>query len=628
MTGFFEIIRIYAPHIYHSTLLLSPKTSIVRKLYRPQANPLARVVQGVPTSWDPNIATTSFSGGVLAVAWSPCGRFIAISRYSSDRIAILDTTTLEQIYTTCSASRLHGPMNLVFSPDGRLLTGFFNAFSPFPDCIANWDLQTGGLISNTDGVIDSKGSPLMTYSGCGTMVGLLFLQDATITTYNVLSGTRISSHSVERAVTSTIWTHGECLRFTAVELGNIAIWEVGFTSRRPPTKVDSLPAPDGLTSRIFYAFIPSLSRLAYVLEGRVVVWDAQHRNILLDSTDVAHLVRVSFSPDGRFIVCGAKGPEVYLWRESPDGYLLHQQFTTGARTTAQTVSPDAKSIVTFSSSPTVRLWRTTDSHTSPPGVSIQSITTIPQDFILEFSPSEKLVATTKRGGSTITVLDLESGDLLAVIDTSMNIYGVLITRSAIVAATSRKVVTWDLPAGDDALDVEMNTTDSVRTSMFDHSMSLGMGLPYISISPDLNHIASKQVSGDLHIYNMHTGKLLTVAKSMGDVPGLTPDGRVVWCAAADGQFDKWKITRDEILDVTKLQSLGSTEDTPEGFPWRSSHGYQVTDDGWVVNSDKKRLLWLPHNWRSSKKFSRIWRRKFLALLHGELPEVVVLELEF
>ena len=628
MTGFFEVISISAPHIYHSALLLSPKISIVRSLYGSQASPLARVVQGVPTSWDPNIATTSFPGGVLAVAWSPCSRFIAVSQDLSDKIAILDAVTLEKIYTTCSVSRLEGPGKLMFSPDGRFLTGYFRALISLPgDFIANWDLQTGGLISSASRVTDHWMASSMTYSECGTMIGLLFVEgSATITTYNVLSGMRISFHSVEKAVTGMIWTHDECLRFATEELTSITIWEVGFTSKQPPTKVGSLPIPDGFTSGEFHALSPTLSLLAFVIEGRAVVWDAQHRKILLDSAEVTDPERVSFSPDGRFITCGAGGPEVCLWRESPVGDHPHQVFVTGTGFTTQIVSPDRESVVTFGNS-IVQLWRTTDAPAFLSGVLIESFCFTPENFILEFSPGEKLVAVTRRYGSTITVLDLESGNLRVVIDTGMGIYGMRITESAIVTATLGKVVTWDLPAGDHALNVRMDTNDSVRTNMFDNSMSTRPGL-YISISPDLNHIASKRFSEDLHIYNLQIGKLLTVAKSMGYVPGFTPDGRAVWCAAADGQFDRWKITRDETLVLTKLESLRSTEDPLEGFPWQSSHGYQVTDDGWVVNPGKKRFLWLPHNWRSGKEFSRMWGRKFLALLHGELPEAVVLELEF
>ena len=634
MTGFFEAISISAPHIYHSTLLLSPKMSIVRTLYGPQASPLARVVQGVPTSWDPNIATTSFPRGIRAIAWSPCSRFIAISQHSSDNIAILDAVTLEQIYTTCSIGLGRGPQNLVFSPDSHLLTGYFNALNPLPPFIASYDLQTGGLISKTGGVIDAERLPLMTYSGCGTMIGLLFryvktafitTHNAIITTYNVLSGTHISSHSIEKDVSSAIWTHDECLRFATVELRSIIIWEVGFTSIQPPTKVDSLPTPDGLTSRTSDTFLPSLSLVAFVFQKRVLVWDARHHKILLDSAEVTYPSLVSCSPDGRFIVCGSSGPELYILKASPDGYLL-QKFITGGGSTSHTVSPDGESVITFGSS-IVQLWRTTDSPTSLSGVSIQPFRAIPKDFILEFSPGEKLVAVTRRCDSTVTVLDLESGNPRAVIDAGEDIYGIGITGSAIVVVCVGKVVTWDLPAGDDALNVGMNIDDSVQTNIDQRLMCIDSDQPHISVSPDFNHIAIKQHSLELCIFNLRAKELLAYVDSREVVPGFTLDGHIVWCAGYRGDLDRWRVTEDGTPQVTKLESLGSTDDPPEGFPWRSSHGYQVTGDGWILSSRGKRLLWLPHHWRSQGSFRKMWRGKFLALLHAELSEPVVLELE-
>jgi len=67
---------------------------------------------------------------------------------------------------------------------------------------------------------------------------------------------------------------------------------------------------------------------------------------------------------------------------------------------------------------------------------------------------------------------------------------------------------------------------------------------------------------------------------------------------------------------------------PEGYPWRSSRGYTVTDDGWIISQEGKRLLWLPARWRSRGGESRIWSGPFLALLHETLPEPVILKLEF
>ena len=84
----------------------------------------------------------------------------------------------------------------------------------------------------------------------------------------------------------------------------------------------------------------------------------------------------------------------------------------------------------------------------------------------------------------------------------------------------------------------------------------------------------------------------------------------------------WRVRggRDE------LEPLVDIEDPPEGYPWASSCGHRVTDDWWILGPDGKRLLMLPPPWQSYP-VDRVWKGRFLALLHRELPEPVLLELE-
>jgi len=51
---------------------------------------------------------------------------------------------------------------------------------------------------------------------------------------------------------------------------------------------------------------------------------------------------------------------------------------------------------------------------------------------------------------------------------------------------------------------------------------------------------------------------------------------------------------------------------------------KTTDDGWVLNSNGKRLLWLPPHWRVDD-MDKVWSARFLAFLHHQLPEAVILE---
>ena len=87
-----------------------------------------------------------------------------------------------------------------------------------------------------------------------------------------------------------------------------------------------------------------------------------------------------------------------------------------------------------------------------------------------------------------------------------------------------------------------------------------------------------------------------------------------------------------MLTITKdaLKHTNNAADITDGLwgcPWGSPHGYKVTIDGWTLSGDEKRLLMLPPLWQSQLDVDRVWNGKFLALLHGTLPEPVILELD-
>ena len=65
VTRHFEIINTSSSHIYHSALVLTPRESIERRLYNPQAQPFMRVVHGVPALWNSDTAAATFRFDIL-----------------------------------------------------------------------------------------------------------------------------------------------------------------------------------------------------------------------------------------------------------------------------------------------------------------------------------------------------------------------------------------------------------------------------------------------------------------------------------------------------------------------------------------------------------------------------------
>ena len=86
----------------------------------------------------------------------------------------------------------------------------------------------------------------------------------------------------------------------------------------------------------------------------------------------------------------------------------------------------------------------------------------------------------------------------------------------------------------------------------------------------------------------------------------------------------WKIVEKRGSGRIRLEPKDENLPPLGLFPWESRLGYEVTGDGWVLSATRKRLLWLPHRWRS-KAWQRAWGGRFLGLLQGELSEIVILE---
>ncbi|KAF9642143.1 hypothetical protein BDM02DRAFT_2540684 [Thelephora ganbajun] len=628
--GFFEIISTSCPHIYHSALPLCPRNSIVRSLYESHARPFARIVRGLPDSWESSIAAAWFPSWIFTAVWSPCSRFIAISL--GGRIGILDAVTLSRVTTLYSPEDCLANQ-LVFSPNTRLLTSYDLRLTK----LTSWDLQTGGLVSSITLGLPSYHRLLLTYSTCGAMVAGLHRNKPIFTIFicDVLSGTHKYSHPVEGESLEEIWTHGECLRFATVDSGSMTTWEVGFASPHTPTPVESLPVPGNFDPQKKYQFHPTSSRLAFT-RWSLVVWDAQHSKFLLQSTDFSSLTvgSMSFSSDGRFFACGTRSRGIHLWKESPTGYTLHQKFTLNTgRLGHVRVSPDGESIIALDGS-TILLWHTADSNTSLSDISALTVQRYQGQPIVGLSSDEALAAVARRGCDTVTVLDLKSGITRLTIDTDMRVYGVGVDGSAVVVVGERKIITWSLPAGNNVLNPRAGVNDSVLTTTFNCPSFVIRVLRPISVSPDLRRIAiigwyedDNNYQSSLCLYDVPTGNLL--ASELAGHPftvSFSPDGYEVWTDSyADGR-NVWKTTEDSKSDAIRLEHLESRTGPPGCFPLQSSRGYEVTDDRWVLSPGRKRLLWLPPSWRF-KHEDRRWSGRFLMLLGSKLPEPVILELE-
>jgi len=421
----------------------------------------------------------------------------------------------------------------------------------------------------------------MVYSANGKMVGIFDWRPGydvntlvcNIHMFDIAPGVYMHSHSFNacRPLSNNIWAHGESLRFATADAATITIWEVGFTLGATPMAVETLPAPDGLDSDLTAVQLsPITCRLAHLIGGEVLIWDTRNSEYLLHCTDTKFSPGMTFSSDGCFFACPTTGSEIYIWKESPAGYILHRILALSARCSGTLLSQNGESLVAFGGR-TVQLWRT-GSHTTPPSSNLTQAPHHTENFVLGFSPDETLAAVAVPGERRVTVLNLKFGVPQLTIDAGMEVHDLRVTESSVDVVGHSEVATWCLPAGDCATDARVGLEDRTKTI------------------PLIVNIHRKRRET---LYVVDTRKTLT---------------KTVW---RDG-----KIPVREMVPYPENPS-----------DWGQPCDYQVADDWWILGPHKKRLLMLPPPWQSTADKHRVWQGRFLALVHSGLSEPVILELD-
>ena len=540
--------------------MLTPKTSIIRKLYESHARPFTRFVHGIPESWGSNTAAAVCPFEIGLAVWSSCNRFIAVSPEHSMTVDVLDSATLQRLQSfSFSSGGSADPDSLVFSPDSRMVTCFGYRISELEAFVVSWDLQTGCIVSAIERRISDgyfRGSAGITYSTNGKIVAVLFWDGscAVISIYDVAAG--VFMHDVYYSIGDAlrpqggipilfdIWAHGDTLRFaTPGSETTINILEVELAPGARPITVETHFVP-GIDQRsafeldtdgppIYTRFFPTPSRLALICAEslRVAACGARDSEFLLCNTeDIAFFPDLTFSSDGRFFACQT-ALSVYLWMESPTGYILRGKLASGPRCPRPLLSPNGESIVTLHG-PMIRLWPTKTIATPTAGISTGP--PCRRNFILEFHPNMPLGIVVRQRDNVVTVLNLNSGVPQLTINTGMEVYGLGVTDGTVVVIGSEQVVTWNLPGGSTRTGAITDIEGSTQTMKLGN-INWDKAVVAASISLDSGYVAFivEIAAGDRHllIYELSTLRCLSDSYAMWKMLWFSQDGRNIFCVA-------------------------------------------------------------------------------------------------
>ena len=616
---------------------------MVRKLYKSHAQPLTRVVHGLPASWGSNNTATQRPFAIKLAVWSPCSGFLAISATETSPVEILDSITLQRLQSLEFLREIPGhPMALVFSPDGRILTcaGFYELGQE--TFVVSWDLQTGGMVSGIKrrAPAESMLASHIAYSMDGRMVGILFRHHSIdlISVYDVVSGAYMHDidhgvvydpHSTSRPRLHNIWTHGESFRFVSVEQRTLLIWEVGLAPGATPTVVETLPDMDdaipadlqhrGREAEMSIQFHPAPHRLTVihptVLGYGVLVLDARVPKTLLRHRSSSLHPTPTFSSDGRFFACSTTGSEVHLWVKSSTAYAPYETFPCLIGRSTPLLSPNGESIIAFNG-PIIQLWQTKRTlHTLPSShTPAQQV----ENFVLDFLPSRPCAAFARQKDTVVTVLDLESGLPWLTINTD-EVYGLRAIGSTVVAVNHKQASPWHLPEWDSPPCERRAILGDTRRA--NDNSAINPEVFAASVSFDYRYVAFIGGRGGeaLKLY-LSGSKGNRVYPTGGTTLWFKPGGHDFWVGTGN-KARLWTVSENGMA----LEGCAGDVEDLEGTPWRSPLGYKVTNDGWILGPNGKRLLMLPPSWRSGA-VQRMWNGRFLALLHGTLPEPIILEL--
>ena len=294
VTKFFEVIKVSAAHIYHSTLELCPVSSIIQKLYyhcRIARSP--KVAVGTPDSWDPTVAVSGKDCYIGPCTWSPCGRFVAAQ--TGKAVEIRNQLTLEPItilQPTETIPHLTGP--LAYSPDGSSIACASDT------AIIIWDIQTGGVAKE---ITCSPNNISLVWSLDGQTICTIDSEDRVIFivhTYDVFSGTISSPGILRSGGDNRLWTHDESFwvmttgMWAGCRNGIIDIFKVGSTL----TKIWSFISPPSEHEPEIVSFSPTTRHISISGYNTLRIFDIQDSKCLLDKT--GNFLSDCFSSDGIF----------------------------------------------------------------------------------------------------------------------------------------------------------------------------------------------------------------------------------------------------------------------------------------------------------------------------------------
>jgi len=581
---FFEVIKLSAPHIYHSALQLSPRFALVRDIYS-QWLPWDTeqwLVFGLPDSWDQPM---TIDGDYGSYAWSPCGQYL--SARESTSVGVWDALTLEK----CSTLQLtdphttepwntqyHSPDVLTYSPDGYSLAGCFGSV------FTVWDIQTGGVVKEIECGTANVLPKSLVWSSDGKAIGAIFpveVETWVVYTYGVTSGVIESTSTLQSSLQPHLWSHSNSLwaMVALKEEGSqtiINILEIWPIPTSNPIKSFSINL--NLQNELpIISFSPATYRISALSTGKhpqaLLVFDIQSSKVLLQKMD-SGCVTNCLSPDGSSLVASSWKSYIYVWKyTSEQNYLIWAEFPFwGSSPTdprGYQFSPGSLSML-ISRDSFLEVQHLDNPETDwPMGRAQYGV----------FSTDGIYVVTASYDGQIITITNLYEQSSQS-INTSFGICGLSITGNILLVVGDNEIVGWRLPVEGEVDEVSDDGEEDCENSIWTKTTSY----PCVWFPVEGNIGVVKLSNEHYFYYNTETGE------DLGSILAGVPPPSSSWQALYQGN-SKFSGDYPSSYQDFVIYDNDSEDDPSTSMPW-----YQ---GGWVMypEGEHQHKLWLPNHWR-------------------------------
>jgi len=507
-----------------------------------------------------------------------------------------------------------------------------------------WDIQTGVVILEADTSYSCK----VIFHGNQRIIALVLNKGYTHT-HNVLGAAQLHLDIFPLVLGTksvTHWTHEGSVWFAIylnTGMGHVITIKEFQPNATPPLctlSSFSIPPYDGKFTFSSVSFHASfVSRLA-----GVIVLDVQDSKVLLQTqlgVGYSYIGPGQFSPNGHLFACSTLEGKIYIWQNTPTGYIpwssLRPQLVVYRFLFSPTTTPILCRGAMGVQLVHPGLSQALGNHPSPTSDTDVGYLNPHLRHLVAYSTDRMYIAMALQGSSIVTVLKGSSGNPQQLTNPDLETEDIkIIDNTLFVVGRHNKLVRWNLEAGG-----EVGSSHSARRVVVE-ALVIDPDAYLLTLSHDCTQIAFT-TGQTVFLQDLRDPRPITQYESIGSVMGLQffPDKCGLWLyteirakhisnpngsitcprtrylvelgIVEGGGF--WDITTTTLSDVGVWGHLSSYGCCVEVFLGK-----------WVLDSRDKKLLWLPPSWRTCYEFDALkWDGNFLALVEGHHPEPIIIQ---